>query len=71
MKAIGNWVLIKQDETVTASGLTISNLNIGEIISTTSEEFESGNKVYFNKRNAIEIEEYLLVTIDDIYVVIE
>ena len=71
MKAIGKWVLIKQDETTTASGLTISSLNIGEIISTTSEEFDSGDKVYFNKRNAIEIETFLLVTIDDIYVVIE
>lgn len=51
MKAIGKWVLIKQDETVTKSGLTISSLNIGKVISTTSEEFQTGSKVYFNKRN--------------------
>jgi co-chaperonin GroES (HSP10) len=76
MKAVGNWVLIKQAETTTASGLTVSNLNIGEIISVPRRtgrdtlDFNNGDKVYFNKRNAITIEEYLLVTIHDIFLVI-
>jgi co-chaperonin GroES (HSP10) len=75
MKAVGNWVLIKQAETTTASGLTVSNLNIGEIISVPrlprdTLDFNNGDKVYFNKRNAITIEEYLLVTIHDIFLVI-
>lgn len=75
MKAVGNWVLIKQEETTTASGLTVSNLNIGEIISTprllrNTLDFDEGDKVYFNKRNAITIEDYLLVTVLDIFLVI-
>ena len=71
MRAVGNWVLIKQEETTTASGLRISSLNIGEIISGETHEFNIGDRVYFNTRNAITIEDYMLVTIHDIFLVIE
>jgi len=70
MRAVGNWVLIKQEETTTASGLRVSNLNIGEIISGETDEFIIGDRVYFNARNAITIEDYLLVTTQDIFLVI-
>ena len=70
MKAVGEWVLVKQEETTTASGLTVSNLNIGEIISGNTLDFKEGDRIYFNKRNAITIEDYLLVTIHDIFLVI-
>jgi hypothetical protein len=69
MKACGDWVLITQENTKTASGLTVSDLNIGTIVS--GKKFNKGTKVYFNPRNAITIENYLLVTNQDIYVVIE
>tara|TARA_R100000781_G_scaffold114361_1_gene84965 strand:+ start:233 stop:448 length:216 start_codon:yes stop_codon:yes gene_type:complete len=71
MKACGRWVLIHQEKTTTASGLTVSDLNIGTIISGKSDDFFEGQKVYFNKRNAVTIEDLLLVTNDDIYAVIE
>ena len=68
MKACGDWILIEQETTKTASGLTVSDLNIGTIVS--GKKFNKGTKVYFNPRNAVTIENYLLVTYQDIYVVI-
>lgn len=74
MKACNNWVLIKLKEETTQSGLVISNLNIGVIQSkggNCSEDYQKGNNVYFNKRNAIDIEDCVLVTDNDIYTVID
>ena len=74
MQACGNWVLIEVEERKTKSGLVVSNLNIGTIISRgklCNSNFKEWNRVYFNNRNAIEIEQYVLVTEADIYVVIK
>ena len=45
MKACGRWVLIHQEKTTTASGLTVSDLNIGTIISGKSDDFFEGQRV--------------------------
>ena len=74
MQACGYWVLIEVEERKTESGLVVSNLNIGTIISHGKQcdsNFKVWSRVYFNNRNAIEVEQYVLVTESDIYVVIE
>ena len=74
MKACGNWVVITLKEEHRKSGLMIANLNIGVIHSKgeyCSGDYKKGCSVYFNKRNAIEIEGYFIVTDADIYMVIE
>ncbi len=76
MRAVGRWILIEQEKTKTESGILVSDgygnvLNIGTVISCEEGDFSIGDKVYFNKRNAIELEKYLLITYDDVYVVIE
>ena len=74
MIACGDWVLIKLKEETTDSGLVIANLNIG-IIQSKGEycgsDYKKGCSVYFNKRNAIDVEKYVLVKDNDIYAVIE
>lgn len=74
MIACGDWVLIKLKEETTDSGLVITNLNIG-IIHSKGENcgslYKKGCSVYFNKRNAIDIEDLVLVRDADIYTVIQ
>ena len=73
MKACGFWVLLKKEEE-TKSGLVLIDMNRGEIIcrgSVCTDDYNAGDKVWFCKRNAIEIDDYLLVKDVDIYAVIE
>ena len=74
MNACGNWVVLTLTKEERASGLLIEKLNIGVVKSKgeyCSGDYKKGCKVYFNKRNAIEIEDYFVVTDADIYMVIE
>ena len=74
MKACGNWVVITLKKEQRKSGLLIQNLNMCVIHSKgeyCSGDYKKGCSVYFNKRNAIEIEDYFIVTDADIYMVIE
>ncbi len=74
MNACGNWVVLTLTKEERASGLLIEKLNIGVVNSKgeyCSGDYKKGDMVYFNKRNAIEIEDYFIVTDADIYMVIE
>lgn len=74
MRACNDWVLLKPLEETRESGIIVSDVNIATIHSKGSATFDDygpGDKVYFNKRNALEIEGLLLVRGDDVYAVIE
>ena len=74
MRACNDWVLIRPKKETRESGLIVSNVNIGYIHSKGSacfDDFKKKDVVYFNNRNAIEIENYLLIRGEDVYAVIQ
>jgi len=75
MKAIGNWIVIKMEETKSESGLITRDSNEGIVLSCGSQ-VESGSrlegkKVLFNLHNHQRWGEYYIVDYENVYMVIE
>jgi co-chaperonin GroES (HSP10) len=72
-KACGNWVVLTLTKEESESGFLIEKTNAGRIESKgeyCSNDYMVGEIVYFNKRNAVQIEDYFIVQSSDIYMVI-
>tara|TARA_R110001592_G_scaffold38949_12_gene128299 strand:- start:10170 stop:10439 length:270 start_codon:yes stop_codon:yes gene_type:complete len=72
MKSVGEWVVIKKDKTVSASGIISVGDNIGVVHDCAYDETLIGKKVCYNAENKnFTYEEYTFVRFHEIYGVVE
>tara|TARA_B110000305_G_C19232205_1_gene535743 strand:- start:313 stop:576 length:264 start_codon:yes stop_codon:yes gene_type:complete len=72
MKSVGEWVVIKKDKTVSASGIISVGDNIGVVHDCAYDETLIGKKVCYNAENKnFTYGEYTFVRFHEIYGVVE
>lgn len=72
MKSVGEWVVIKKDKTVSASGIISVGDNIGVVHDCVYDETLIGKKVCYNAENKnFTYGEYTFVRFHEIYGVVE
>tara|TARA_R110000803_G_scaffold2696_3_gene9184 strand:+ start:66 stop:281 length:216 start_codon:yes stop_codon:yes gene_type:complete len=71
MKAVGDWVVMKKDEGVSASGIITSADNIGLVIDCLCDTDIIGKRVCYDMASGRKKDEYIFVPYDKVYGVLE
>ena len=66
-----NWVLLEPIEDRTNSGLIQTEANMAKVVSSPCDELRKGMSVIYNDKSAVDVKEYRLVDVNNIYVVVE